>query len=102
MLIRGTERLLGWLFKLPRIILRQCLEMGLEFVKQNPLWMARFRRMTALFPRLEARLRVFVQARRRRDNAPTLNEIHWTVQPDPAALQAWQGLLRVTPKKPLY
>jgi hypothetical protein len=100
--VRGTKRLLGWLFKLPRIILRQCFEMGLGFVKQNPLWMARFRRMAARFPRLEARLRVFVQARRRRDNAPTLNGIHWTVQPDPAALQAWQGSLRVTPKKPLY
>jgi SAM-dependent methyltransferase len=99
--IRGTKRLLVWLFKLPRIILRQCGEMGLGFVKQNPSWMQRIRRVTARFPRLEARLRVFVQTRRRRDNAPTLNEIRWVVQPDPAALQAWQRLLRVTPKKPL-
>jgi hypothetical protein len=99
--IRGTKRLLGWLFKLPRIILRQCLERGLGFVKQNQLWMPRIRRVTARFPWLEARLRVFVQAGRRRDNAPTLNEIQWVVQPDPAALQAWQGLLHPTPKKPL-
>jgi hypothetical protein len=98
--IRGTKRLLGWLFKLPRIILRQCLEMGLWFVKQNPSWMPRIRRVTARFPWLEARLRVFVQAGGRRDNSLTLND-QWVVQPDPTALQAWQRLLRATPKKPL-
>jgi hypothetical protein len=99
MLVRGTKRLLGRLFKLPRIIVRQCLEMGLSFVKQNPSGMQRIRRVTARFPWLEARLRVLVQAGGRRDNSPTLNGIHWAVQPDPAALQAWQRLLRVTSKK---
>jgi hypothetical protein len=92
--IRGAKRLLQWLFQLPRIIFRQCLEIGLCFVKQNPHWMQRIRRMTTRFPRLEARLRVFVQTAAQRDS-----ETQWVVQPDPAALQAWQKLLRATSKK---
>jgi hypothetical protein len=91
--------LLGYLFKLPRIVLRQCLEMGLCVVEQNPQWMSRIRRMMARFPWLEARLQAFVLAARQRDRAQALNEMQWVVQPDPAALQAWQELLRARPPK---
>ncbi|WP_157043636.1 hypothetical protein [Nitrobacter hamburgensis] len=76
--------------------------MGLRIVNQNPRWVPRIRRITAHFPWLEAKLQVFVQARSRRDDEPAMNDIQWMVQPDPAALLAWQTLLGATPNKPSH
>lgn len=102
--LRGTRRLIGWflkrLLKLPRIFAHRCLLMGLRLVIQNSKWASRVRRLIRYFPWLEAKLRIFVQARRRRDDVSLPSEIQWVVQPDPAVLQAWQTLLGVKPSQP--